>query len=168
MEMIRFGVLTRPHGVRGEVRLQPDDPAVEFPDIEEVRLSRRGQTRVLRVASLRAVDDAYLISFEGITDRDVVRDSLSGGDILVPLESVASAKDDEAFVYELEGAKVLDADGVTYGVVAGVLAGAAQDLLSIKAPDGNELLLPMVPETIGKFDRKERTLVIKPIPGLWD
>lgn len=150
------------------MRLQPDDPAVEFPDVEEVRLSRRGQTRVLRVASLRAADDAYLIAFEGITDRDVVRDSLSGGDVLVPLEAIASAKEDEAFVYELEGATVIDAAGTTYGVVDGVLAGAAQDLLSIKAPDGNELLLPMVPETIGKFDRKAKTLVITPIPGLWD
>lgn len=150
------------------MRLQPDDPAVAFPDLDEVRLSRRGQVRTLRIASLRAADDAYLIAFEGITDRDVVRDTLSGSDVLVPLAEMASAEADEAYVYELEGAKVVDAEGTVYGVVAAVLNGAAQDILSITAPDGSERLLPMVPVTMGGFDRATHTLTIVPIPGLWE
>ena len=148
------------------MRLTPDDPSVEFPDVEEVRLSRRGQVRTLRIASLRAADDVYLIAFEGITDRDVVRDTLSGGEVLIPRPESAEAG--EAFVYELEGARVVDATGTVYGVVAAVLDGAAQDILSIKTDDGSELLLPMVPATIGPFDRKTHTLTIMPIPGLWD
>ncbi|MBC7794536.1 MAG: 16S rRNA processing protein RimM [Clostridia bacterium] len=166
--LIRFGVLTRPHGVRGEVRLQPDDPEVAFPDVRDVRLSRRGEVRTLRIASLRAADDAYLIAFEGISDRDVVRDTLSGSEMMVPLESVATASENEAYVYELEGAKVVDEAGETVGIITSVLAGSAQDILNITAPDGSERLLPMIPQTIRKFDRGTKTLTIAPIPGLWE
>lgn len=166
-DWIRFGVLGRAHGVRGEVRLSPDDPDVEFPEVTDVRLVRRGVARSAKVTSLRAAGDVYLATFEGVSDRDVVRDQLTGAEVLVPRRALAAADGREAYVFELVGAQVVDETGAQLGVVGAVLAGAAQDLLRIDSPQG-ERLLPMIADTMRGFDRARRVLTVAPIPGLWE
>jgi 16S rRNA processing protein RimM len=151
--------------VRGEIRLAPDEPSLAFPDIEEVRLIRKGRASTLRLESLREVDGAYLVAFEGFVDRDQVRDQLAGGIVWVPRSTLEDAGAGEAYVYELVGARVVDASGTELGTVGAILAGAGQDLLRI---DPGERLLPMVPDTMRGFDRVSRVLTVAPIPGLWD
>lgn len=153
--------------MRGEVRLQPDDPSVGLPDLEEVRLSRNGTTRTAKLTSVRGAGDVYLVTFEGIDDRDVVRDKLSGGHVWIPKAAIAVASAKEAYVFELVGAAVIDEAGNALGTVGAVLAGAGQDLLRIDGEAG-ERLLPMVPDTMRGFDRAKRVLTVAPIPGLWD
>ena len=145
----------------------PDDPSVELPDLEVVRLTRKGVTRDATIASVRSGGDAYLVTFEGFGDRDLVRDQLTGAEVAIPKQAIAGAKANEAFVFELVGVSVVDEAGNALGKVGAVLAGAGQDLLSIDAPKG-ELLLPMVPDTMRGFDREARVLTVAPIPGLWD
>jgi 16S rRNA processing protein RimM len=145
----------------------PDDPSVELPDVEELRLVRNGTARNAKLASVRPGGDAYLVAFEGIGDRDLVRDQLTGAVVLVPKSTIAEAKPNEAYVFELVGAAVHDVDGNVLGTVGAVLAGAGQDLLSIDTPQG-ERLLPMVPDTLRGFDKSRRVLTVVPIPGLWE
>ena len=151
--------------MRGEIRLAPDAQGSAFPDIESVRLIRKGRASTLRLESVRGADDAYLVAFEGFTDRDQVRDALSGGIVLIPRSSLEDASPGEAYVYELVGAQVIDEAGAPIGTVGAVLNGAAQDLLSI---DPGERLLPMIPDTMRGFDREARVLTVRLIPGLWD
>ncbi len=153
--------------MRGEVRLTPDDPSVELPDIEVVRLTRKGATRDATITAVRSGGDAYLVTFEGIADRDVVREQLTGAVVAIPKSAIAPLLAKEAYVFELVGAEVRDEAGKNLGRVGAVLAGAGQDLLSIDTPDG-ERLLPMVPDTMRGFDRANGVLTVAPIPGLWE
>lgn len=145
----------------------PDDPSVELPDVEVVRLTRKSATREAAVTAIRSGGDAYLVTFEGVADRDVVRDQLTGAVVSVPKSAIAPLRDKEAYVFELVGASVVDEAGQSLGKVGAVLAGAGQDLLSIETPAG-ERLLPMVPETMRGFDRANGVLTVAPIPGLWE
>jgi 16S rRNA processing protein RimM len=145
----------------------PDDPSVELPDVEELRLVRNGAMRTAKLTNVRPGGDAYLVTFEGIGDRDLVRDQLTGAVVLVPKSTIAEAKANEAYVFELVGAAVHDDAGNVLGTVGAVLAGAGQDLLSIDTPQG-ERLLPMVPDTLRGFDKSRRVLTVVPIPGLWE
>lgn len=145
----------------------PDDPSVELPDIATVRLTRKAVTRDAAIANVRSGGDVYLVTFEGFTDRDQVSEQLTGATVSIPKQTIAGTKTNEAFVFELVGAEVVDEAGNPLGKVGAILAGAGQDLLSIDSPKG-ELLLPMVPDTMRGFDRTTRVLKVAPIAGLWD
>src|SRR5918992_4219773 len=66
------GVVGRPHGVRGEVTVEPrtDEPDRRFASGQQLRLE--GSSRALTVASMRQHDGRLLVRFVGLTDRTAV------------------------------------------------------------------------------------------------
>jgi 16S rRNA processing protein RimM len=165
---ISYGIVARAHGVRGELRVVPlalDEP---FPDgARTVRVSsKRGEERVLTVASVRPIHEALLLTVEEIGDRDAARE-LTGWSLEIDARVLPPPEDGELYVYELEGASVVDETGRALGKVTAMVDNHGQDLLEIDA-GGSERLLPFVPETIVGFDRERRQLTVRPIPGLWE
>ena len=74
---------------------------------------------------------------------------------------------DEFFLYELVGAAVRDEGHNQIGVISRIQTGTGQDVLVIETPAG-ERLLPCVAEVLVHFDREQKTLVVRPVPGLWE
>jgi 16S rRNA processing protein RimM len=153
--------------VRGEVRVVPlalDEP---FPaDARVVRVcSRTGATRVLEVEAARSIHQAWLLTFNGIDDREAAR-QLSGWALEVDAAVLPPAEEGELYVYELEGAAVVNEAGERIGVVRRLVDNHGQDLLEIDA-GGRELLLPFVEDTVVAFDRERGVLTVRPIAGLW-
>jgi 16S rRNA processing protein RimM len=154
--------------VRGEVRVVP--LALDEPFPEEARVvrlhSRTGTTRVLEVAAARSIHQAWLLTFEGISDREAARE-LNGWALEVDAAVLPPAEEGDLYVYELEGATVVNEAGERIGVVRRLVDNHGQDLLEIDA-NGRELLLPFVEDTVMAFDRERRLLTVRPIAGLWD
>jgi 16S rRNA processing protein RimM len=147
------------------IPLSGDQP---FPDaVQRVRLrSPRLGECVFALIAVRSVHEALLIKIEGIDDRDQASE-LAGASLEVEAGVLPPPGDDEMYVYELEGASVCDEQGVHLGTVRRLLDNGGQDLLDIESAEG-ERLLPLVDETLVRFDRTTRTLVVRPIPGLWE
>jgi len=165
---ISYGIVARAHGVRGELRVVPHGGDEPFPpEARTVRVcSRSGVERVLTVATVRPIHRALLMTVEEIADRDAARE-LTGWSLDIDAEVLPPPSDDELYVYELEGAAVVDEAGARIGTVTRLVDNHGQDLLEIDA-DGRELLLPYVDETIIGFDRERRLLTVRPIRGLWE
>jgi 16S rRNA processing protein RimM len=160
--------VARAHGVRGELRIVPlaaDEPFP--PTARTVRVcSKLGVERVLTVATVRPIHKALLMTVEEIADRDAARE-LTGWSLDVDADVLPAPTDDELYVYEIEGAEVVDETGARIGKVIRLIDNHGQDLLEIDA-DGRERLLPFVDETIVGFDRERRVLTVRPIAGLWE
>lgn len=165
---ILLGRAMRAHGVKGELRFGPTSPDASTliaPDLELKVVTRDGAERHVTVGdTVRHIHDAVLFTIRELPQREDVQ-QLAGAQVLIQKEAIDL--DDDPFLFELEGAEVVDELGTHYGVVESVADNGGQDLLVIASSEG-ERLLPLVDETFVEFDRVSSRLVIRPIPGLWD
>lgn len=157
-ELVEVGVITRPHGVRGELRVvmhQPGSTALE--GAAEVWID--GEVR--EVISARAVKDAVLLKLAGITDRDVAAD-LRGAPIAVARQQLA-IEPGELLLADLVGCVVVTTAGDEWGEVVRVETGP-QDRLVIVGD--RERQLPLVDEFVRSIDLETGRIVIEPPDGL--
>ena len=120
LEVAKVG---RAHGVRGEVVLHPVTNRAERFDVRSVLVLAVGERAVTRA---RRDGSRWLVSFEGIADRDAAA-ALTGTKVLAePLDDP-----DEMWVHDLCGSSVIDQQGRDAGTVTSVVANPAADLLEL-------------------------------------
>ena len=166
---IEFGTLTRPHGIKGELRLVPMHPEATLPEeITTLRLrAKQGGMRILTLTSCRLVHQAYLIRLEGVHNRDEAA-MWSGSKVDVNTEELGLLPEGEYYLFELIGALATDEDSHPVGTVDALLGGSPhQELLRLKTPNG-ERLLPFTQNTLLHFDRDKKCLRLRIVPGLLD
>jgi 16S rRNA processing protein RimM len=159
------GVVGRPHGVHGEVAVEPrtDEPDRRFAAGQELRVE--GSSRPFTVASVRHHDGRLLIAFVGLTDRTAA-EAIRGVRLVAdvdpderPVEPV------EFYDRQLVGLRVQTPDGADVGVVISVLHPPAQDLLEIKT--ANQIrLVPFVAALVPDVDLDGGVLTVANLAGL--
>jgi len=165
---IPIGIITRPHGLRGELRLRlhhADSTALEEVDAVWLALpDGAGEPFRIGVAAARYVDGGILCELEGVDDRNAA-DRLRGAEVLVPRVELPPLAEGEFYLGDLEGCTVVTRAGQPYGVVHEVQELGAHDTLVIH--DGDvERLLPFVPQFVVDVDLEGRRVVVDPPEGL--
>lgn len=149
------GVVRAPHGVKGEVRVEPLTDRFE----ERFRVGSRLESEVgpVTIASVRGTADGPIVRFEGVADRGAA-DRLRG-ELRV---SRAEARTGDGHLWsDLIGMHVTTPDGVPLGEVADVLRAGGADVLVVR--DGErEVLLPALESVIREVDREGRRIVAVP------
>jgi len=165
---IEFGTLSRPHGVRGEVRLVPAQRGAEWPRATvRVRLRPRlGAPRLAEVVAARSVNEAVLVRFADIADRDAAQ-ALGGTKVDVEAQALPPVAAGELYLYELLGATVLDEQGTELGRVRQLVDNNGQDLLVLESEHG-ERMVPLGPDTLRRFDRETQRVILRVAPGLFE
>ncbi len=159
------GIVGRPHGVRGEVSVEPrtDEPERRFAP--GCVLHAEGTTRRFTVAASRRHGGRLLVSFDEIRDRTAA-ESARGLALAIdvpPGEGPAAAE--EYYDRQLIGLRVLTHDGTMAGRVSAVLHMVAQDLLVIEGVNG-ERLVPFVSQLVPQVDLAGGSLTLADVPGL--
>jgi 16S rRNA processing protein RimM len=162
------GRVVRPHGVKGEVVVQPlTDAPDRFAAGAELALGDPDQPEPLRplvVAAARDDRGRLLVSFDGVADRDAA-ERLRGGLLSIPREAARPLAADEFWSHQLVGLAVFDRDGNHRGVVDEVLPGTAHDLLSVRLDGGASALVPAVAALV-TVELDAGRLVVDAVPGL--
>jgi 16S rRNA processing protein RimM len=159
------GVVGRPHGVHGEVAVEPrtDEPDRRFAPGQELR--PEGSSRLLTVASMRRHDGRLLIRFVGLADRtaaEAVRGVRLVADVDPDERPLESA---EFYDRQLVGLRVQTPEGDAVGVVISVLHPPAQDLLEIQT--ANQIrLVPFVAALVPEVDLEGGVLTVANLAGL--
>lgn len=170
------GRIGKPHGVKGEVsvELSTDEPERRFPDgaVLRTRTPQGGaphgphRPTSLTVRSTRWHQSRLLVTFDEVPDRNVA-EAVRGLLLAVEVDPDEKPEDPEEFYdHQLVGLRVVRTDGAEVGELAEVVHGSAQDLLSVKAPDGREILVPFVSELVPEVDVAGGRVVVQDIPGL--
>jgi 16S rRNA processing protein RimM len=156
--LLEVGRVGRAHGLHGEVSVSffTERPERRDPGATLVARSPTNIDRALVVASARPHQARWLIRFEGIDDRTAA-ESLRG--CTIHAHELAS-DDDELWVHDLVGERVVDTSGNELGSVAAVEANPAHDLLVL---DGGAL----VPVTF-IVERSEGRVIVDVPDGLLD
>jgi 16S rRNA processing protein RimM len=165
-----IGRIAKAHGVTGEVvvDVRTDDPAERFAagSVLRGRKPRGGPERNFVVDTVREHGGRLLVRLNGVGDRNAA-DELRGTLFLVESGDLPPIEDpDEFYDHQLEGLAVRTVAGEALGTVTEVLHTAAGELLSIKRPDGAELLVPFVSAIVTAVSLAEGTIDIDPPDGL--
>lgn len=170
---ITVGVITRAHGVRGEVvvDLRTDEPERRLAAGCVLRADQRpargaAGPSTFTVVRTRDHQGRLLVTFAEITDRTVA-EACRGVRLVADVPADERPADDEEYYdRQLVGLGVL-VDGEPIGTVRAVLHLPAQDVLEI-ATGSDVRLVPFVSELVPDVDLDRGHVVVAPVAGLLD
>ncbi|MBP3218675.1 MAG: ribosome maturation factor RimM [Lachnospiraceae bacterium] len=168
VEQFRVGVITAPHGLKGDVKVFPttDDP-LRFRKLKTVTLDLGSEKKVLKVRKASFFKQFVILGFEGL-DRIEDVERLRGKDLLVDREDAIALPEGRYFIADLIGLRVIDENDEEIGILKEVLETGANDVYVAQRPDGRELLLPVIDECVLETDPEAGFVRIHMMPGLED
>ena len=165
---IVVGQVLRPHGIRGEMRVEilTDYPerVVEHQCLYLARPHGLDEVTAHPLESVRPHKGVLLVKLEGIDTRDAAEE-LRGMLVQVPLEDAVPLEEGEYYHFQLEGMDVETDTGEWLGRVADVIATGAADVFVVRGPRG-EVLLPAIEDVILELDTERRQIKVHLLPGM--
>lgn len=170
LSFLVLGRIMRPHGVRGEMRLQV---ITDYPD----RISRLEQVYIgddpydpesaiaFTVEGTRSHRDTLLLRLEGISDRDIA-ETYRGKLLMVALEDAIPLEAGEFYVFELIGMEAITDAGESLGRITSVLETGANDVFVVTGGMYGEVLIPDIPEVVPEIDLENNRITVVLPPGL--
>lgn len=159
-ELVEIGRVTRPHGVRGELRITPFTLSPEaFCRFDRVIIqSREHGRRLVGIRQARPHKTTILVQLEEVRDRNQA-ESLVGAKVLVQREWLPETEPDEYYWTDLIGLKVFNEDGSELGLVENLIRTDAHDILVVNH-HGREVLIPFLDEFVGEVDIANRRIPV--------
>lgn len=148
-----------PHGIRGEVRLEP---RTDVPD----RL-RAGATLdcdgvgPLTIENVRGESATPIVRFAGYDTREAAT-ALRDRFLRVPLDEARRATRGAYLWADLVGLAAVTPEGRALGVVKDLIRAGETDVLVVTGPDGREVLLPMLESVVREVDVAGGRIVLAP------
>jgi 16S rRNA processing protein RimM len=155
----------RPHGVRGELRAEPlGGDASRFTPGMTLYAEDAVQTPYT-VASARSTGEGdVLLALSEVTSRNAA-DALRDAYLCVDRDAVRRLGEDEWFVFELVGLRVVSAeDGALLGTVTDVEEYPEQSVLVVRGAAGGEQRIPLVRAHVARVDVSAGQIVVTPWP----
>ncbi len=141
-KVLEIGKVTKPQGIRGEVRIQPEtDTPEDFLSFRHAYVLTADGTRYPVLRS-RVHDHVIVASLDGIRTRN---DAEKIRNCMVCISRKDAPEPDEGSYYiaDLIGCTVLDTEGRIYGQLEEVMQPGGNDVLVIR-DGGAEYLMPMI------------------------
>lgn len=166
------GRIGRPHGVKGQIAVEPrtDEPESRFADGVSLLVGDDvdGPVRPIVIDRVQWHSGRLLLSFVGVDDRTAV-EALRGKLLVIDRADDATPDDPEEFYdSSLTGCRVCDQAGAELGTVADIAHLPGQDLLVVHTDAGRELLIPFVQAIVTDIDIEAKRIVVNPPAGLLD
>ena len=167
-DMLRVGVISSTHGVRGEVKVFPttDDPA-RFEDLETVFLDTGKEMLELEIAGVKFFKNMVILKFKGYDNINDI-EKYRGKDLWITREQAVPLGEDENFVADLIGLSVITDQGETLGTMKDVMFTGANDVYVVERENGKELLFPAIKDCILDVDLEEGVMTVHVLDGLLD
>jgi 16S rRNA processing protein RimM len=159
---IALGVIRKPHGIRGEVSVEPwTDSFERFEELSDVILVSPDEstTREATIESARAHGDRALLKFAGITTPEDV-DALKQWTIEIPEEKARRRDKNEFFLHDLVGLQLVDKNGRNRGETIEAYEGGGGVLLNIRRSDGKTYELPFAETICLEIDLKRKRILV--------
>lgn len=163
---ILVGRVIRPHGLRGEVKIEiHSDVSDRFEPGRELLLRPPGDVpRSVRVAGFRTIPGGGVIRFAGCESRDQA-EKFRRARIEVDRSQVPAAPAGLYYYFELVGCRCVDAQLGELGEVTAVVEDGGGVLLEVKSGD-RILPVPFVEAFLEEVDVDRRLLRLRLPPGL--
>lgn len=165
-DLLQIGVITTTHGVRGEVKVFPttDDP-MRFKKLKQVILDTGKEQIELEVAGARFFKNLVILKFKGIDNINDV-EQYRQKSLYVTIENAVPLGENEYFIADLIGLKVVSDEGEELGTLSDVLQTGANDVYVVSKENTPDLLIPAIRDCIRQVDIESGTMQVHLLAGL--
>ena len=163
--MLEAGKIVAVHALKGEVRVEPwCDSAELLADFEELFLDGEWVT----IERARVQKRMVIMKIEGYNTPEEAHKLI--GKILYLDRDQLELEEGTYFIADLIGMKVVDADDPekVYGTLTEVFQTGANDIYHVRFADGVTRYVPAIPQVVVKTDVEGKTMVIRPLKGLFE
>ena len=162
-DLVLLGKITKPHGIRGEVKVYPYSGEPEnLLHYSRVLITADEEADFVpyRVERARVQKNSVLLQLENCSTRNDAEE-LVDYQLYVHEDELPEPDQDEFYLRDLEGKQMITEQGQVIGRVTDILTGSGQDLARVK--DGTqEYLIPLTPEFLVAIDENEVRVSLPP------
>ena len=145
----RIGVIVRPHGVHGAVKVEPlTDSSKRFRNLKDAFLELHGEMRPVQLSVASVAPDAVILTVNGC-DTPEQANALRGAYLCVDRAHRVTLPKDTYFVADLIGCDTFDTDGNAFGKLTEVYETGANDVYEI---EHGKLMVPALKRVLAEVD----------------
>lgn len=169
-EIVVIGKITSAFGVKGGVKVfSYTQPRLNILNYNPWLLKIDGQWQSVKLKSGRQQGKTIAAYLDGVADRNQA-EGLSGTEIGVYAGQLPEPSPDEFYWRELEGMRVINTEGVDFGIVSHLIETGSNDVLVVKetaeqtnGKERKERMVPFIADAIVEVSREERKITVE-----WD
>ena len=167
-DLLRVGVITSTHGIRGEVKVFPttDDPK-RFKKLKKCIITGKRENVEVEVSSVKFFKQYVILKFKEFDNINDVEQYVKR-DLMVTRENAVECAPGEYFICDLIGFDVITDEGNVIGKLTDVLETGANNVYEVTAQNGKTILIPVIEQCILEHDMEKRMVKVHLLPGLLD
>lgn len=162
-----IGKVTKPHGLRGDVKMycfsgQPEN----IRDYERLTLvDLRGKpVGSIEIAKTRVKGKTAIVKFANIDNRNQA-EALEGFEVFLLKEDLPESGPGEYYWHQYTGMRIVEQTGTIVGVVRKIFNSGAQDILVVETGT-DEVMIPVTREIV--VEEQADQIIVDLPPGLLD
>ena len=164
-DLLKVGVITTTHGVRGEVKVFPTTDPERFLDLEYVILDAGREMKKLEIRNVKFFKNLVILKFDGIDNINDI-ELYKRCPLLVERKDAVALEEDEYFIADMIGIQVVTEDDEPFGTLKDVMETGANDVYVIDTEEHGEVLVPAIRECILDVDIENQKMKIHLMDGL--
>lgn len=158
-ELMCVGQITKPHGVRGEVKVfSLTDSLERFKSLKRAYIDGKE----IKITSVKLQSDRAILKIEGIDTMDEA-DNYRNKYIEVKREDAIKLPKDSFYIADLIDCQVFDTEGKSLGKVYDVIETGSNDVYWVKDENNKEVLIPALKSIVEEVNIKDSKIIIKPV-----
>ena len=158
-EYLLIGEITKPQGVRGELKLRPITCDVSrFEGLKKAYIKEGENYRAVKIDVRRVGDDAVFLRMEGIETRNDA-EAIRGTMLYIDRANAVELDEDSTFICDLMGLKGVLTDGSEIGKLTDVMQPGGNDVYVFSSKRG-EVLVPALKSVVLKVDLAAGTMLL--------
>ena len=164
--LLQIGTVTTTHSLKGEVKIFPlTDDVRRFDDLKEAVIILKDKKIPVNKERVKYFKNLVIVKFREFNDISEV-EGLRGAGLFVSRENAVKLEENEYFETDLEGMEVSDEEGNVIGTLEEVIHTGANDVYSVKSPDGRDILIPAIRQCILEVDTVSKKMKVHLLEGL--
>ena len=158
-QYLMIGEITKPQGVRGEVKVRPCTCDYErFEGLDRVYVKRGEDYQPMSIQVNRVTPEAVYMNVKGVSDRDAA-EGMRGTKIYIDRAHAVELDEDSTFICDLYGLHGVTDDGRDLGELTDVMQPGGNDVYVFKGPMG-EVLVPALKSVVKSVDLIKGEMVL--------
>jgi 16S rRNA processing protein RimM len=163
--MYQVGIIVKPQGVKGEVKVKISSPRPErFYDLDKVYI-RFDKLKTCSIENIRISNGFVFLKLANIDTRNDA-ELLRNKEIMVSEDQLIDLGENEYFVHDLIGCRVISEEGLTIGEIEDIIQNSSNDIYIVKDRQGQEILIPAINDVVKDVDINARQVTIHVLEGL--
>lgn len=154
-EFLKIGLIVKPQGIRGELKLTPlTDDLTRFIGLKKVYIDGA----IYSVLTSKLGGGVAFLTLSGISDRNQA-ETFRGKYVCVRREDAVPLKKDTYFIADIIGC-ALKTETTLIGEVVDVTS-AKTDIFTVRTIDGKTLRFPFIKDLLVKVDVENKEITVK-------